>query len=47
MNDILNEISSRIKKIESQNRKSNVGKITAIADGVAVSTALATPCTTK
>jgi ATP synthase F1, alpha subunit len=35
MNDILNEISSRIKKIESQNRKSNVGKITAIADGVA------------
>lgn len=35
MNDILNEISSRIKKIERQNRKSNVGKITAIADGVA------------
>ena len=35
MNDILNEISSRIKKIERQNRKSTVGKITAIADGVA------------
>ena len=35
MNEILNEISSRIEKIESQNRKSNVGKIVAIADGVA------------
>ena len=35
MNDILNEISSRIKEIKAQGSKSNVGKITAFADGVA------------
>ncbi len=35
MNDILNQISSRIEKIENQNRKRNVGKITSLADGVA------------
>jgi len=35
MNEILNEISRRIEKIEGENRKSNVGKIVALADGVA------------
>ncbi len=35
MNDILNEISSRIKEIKAQSSRSNVGKITAFADGVA------------
>lgn len=35
MNEILNQISSRIEKIESRNRKANVGKIIALADGVA------------
>ncbi len=35
MNDILKEISSRIENIESTNRKKNVGKIIALADGVA------------
>lgn len=35
MDEILNQISSRIEKIESRNRKENVGKIIALADGVA------------
>ena len=35
MNEILNEISRRISNIESANRKSNVGKITSLADGIA------------
>ncbi len=35
MNDILNEISSHIKEIKAKSSKSNVGKITAFADGVA------------
>ena len=35
MDEILNQISSRIEKIESRNRKANVGKIIALADGVA------------
>ena len=35
MNEILNEISRRISEIESANRKSNVGKITSLADGIA------------
>ena len=35
MNEILNQISERISKIESENRKSNVGTIIALADGVA------------
>ena len=34
MNEILNQISERISKIESENRKSNVGTIIALADGV-------------
>ena len=32
MNEILNQISERISKIESENRKSNVGTIIALAD---------------
>lgn len=35
MNEILNEISRRISNIESANRKSNVGKIISLADGIA------------
>ncbi len=40
MNEILKEISSRIEKIESRNRKKNVGEIIGLADGVARLTGL-------
>lgn len=35
MNEILNEISARIKDLKAQSNRSNVGKIIALADGVA------------
>lgn len=35
MNEILKQINTRIEKIESQNRRENVGTIISIADGVA------------
>ena len=35
MNDILNDINAKIQALESVNRHSNVGKIVALADGVA------------
>ena len=35
MNDILNDINAKIQALESANRHSNVGKIVALADGVA------------
>ena len=35
MNDILNEIGNRIARIERENSRTNVGKIIALADGVA------------
>ena len=35
MNEILKEIESRIERIESDFKKSSVGKIISVADGVA------------
>ncbi len=35
MDEILNEINSKIRELKSQSRRSNVGKIVALADGVA------------
>lgn len=40
MNEILKEISSRIEKLESSNRKRNVGEIISLSDGVARLTGL-------